>query len=120
MNNMSALKYNHLRTRRIIFFGSLMLGLLLSSLVLGQEECTQLLTKRCETCHYMTRVCQKVDKERNKKSWFGGSPGTGTWKRTIKNMVKQGAQLNKAEENILVECLSKPSPEVLSLCKLDK
>ena len=118
MNNMSTIKYNHLRIKMITFLGSLMLGLLLLSLVLGQEDCTQLLTKRCETCHYMTRVCQKVDKERNKKSWFGGS--AGTWKRTIKNMVKQGAQLNKAEENILVECLSKPSPEVLSLCKLDK
>ena len=82
------------------------------------ESCTQLLTKRCETCHYMTRVCQKVDKERNKKSWFGGS--AGSWKRTIKNMVKQGAQLNEDEEKILVDCLSQPFAEVLALCQLDK
>ena len=107
-----------LRVQGFTLFAFLTLGLLLSSPVAGQEGCTQLLTKRCETCHYMTRVCQKVDKERNKKSWFGGS--AGTWKRTIKNMVKQGAQLNKAEEEILVECLSKPTSEVLSLCKLDK
>ena len=110
---------HHLRCiHGVTFFVFLMLGLLLSSPAAGQESCTQLLTKRCETCHYLTRVCQKVDKERNKKSWFGGS--SGTWKRTIKNMVKQGAQLNKAEENILVECLSKPASEVLGLCKLDK
>ena len=83
----------------------------------AQENCIQLLTNRCETCHYMTRTCQKVDRERNKKSWFGGG-AAGTWKRTIKNMVKQGARLNKEEETILVECLSKPTAEVLSLCKL--
>lgn len=84
----------------------------------AEENCIQLLTTRCETCHYLTRVCQKVDKEQNKKSWFGGA--AGTWKRTIKNMVKQGAKLNKEEENILVECLSKPTQEVLNVCKLNK
>ena len=99
-------------------FVSLILVFFFSSPVAGEESCIQLLTKRCETCHYMTRVCQKVDRERNKKSWFGGSEGT--WKRTIKNMVKQGAQLNKAEEDILVDCLSTPTSEVLSLCKLNK
>lgn len=82
------------------------------------KSCVPLLTERCETCHYLTRVCQKVDKERNKKSLFG-SP-KGTWKRIIKNMVKQGAQLNNEEENILIECLSKPTQEVLDECKLNK
>ena len=101
-----------------ILYASVMLGLFLPGPVAAQESCVRLLTKRCEVCHYMTRVCQKVDKERKKKSWFGGSEGT--WKRTIKNMVKQGAQLNKAEEKILIECLSKPTSEVLSLCKLNK
>lgn len=115
---MSTTKHYNLRTLGIAFLGSLTVGLLLSSSVMGQEDCIQLLTKRCETCHYLTRVCEKVDKERNKKSWFGGSEGT--WKRTVKNMVKQGAQLNDAEEIILVNCLSKPTPEVLGLCKLDK
>jgi len=106
------------RPQWFALLASMTLGLLLSSPVAGQESCTQLLTKRCESCHYMTRVCQKVDRERNKKSWFGGAEGT--WKRTVKNMVKQGAQLNKAEQQNLVKCLSKPAPEVLSLCKLDK
>lgn len=85
---------------------------------LAEEECSALLTNRCETCHYLTRVCQKVDEERNKKSWFGNP--AGTWKRIIKNMVKQGAQLNSEEESVLVECLSKPTQEVLEFCKLDK
>lgn len=94
------------------------IGFIMSSPVSAEDNCIQLLTKRCETCHYLTRVCQKVDKERNKKSWFGGA--AGTWKRTMKNMVKQGAQLNKEEEKVLVECLSKPTPEVLNVCKLKK
>ncbi|MCL7486558.1 MAG: hypothetical protein M8357_00090 [Desulfobulbaceae bacterium] len=84
----------------------------------GEESCTQLLTTRCETCHYLTRVCEKVEREQEKKYWFGGPEGS--WRRSIKNMVGQGAKLNKAEEEILVECLSKPHPDVLSLCKLDK
>lgn len=109
--------FSHIH-RIIILVCSLVLCLLFSNPAIGQEACTQLLTKRCEVCHYMTRVCEKVDRERNKKSWFGGS--SGTWKRTINNMVKQGAQLNKAEEDVLIECLSKPSSEVLSLCKLNK
>lgn len=101
-----------------ILFASVTLVLLLPGSVAAEEGCTQLLTKRCATCHYLTRVCQKVERERNKKSWFGGS--AGTWKRTVKNMVKLGAQLNDSEETLLVECLSKPASEVLGLCKLDK
>ncbi|GAB4337885.1 MAG: hypothetical protein Kow0089_09430 [Desulfobulbaceae bacterium] len=86
--------------------------------VRAAESCTQLLMSRCETCHYVTRVCQKVERESRKKSWFGGS--RGSWKRTVRNMVRQGAQLSKEEEKILVDCLSKPSEEVLSLCKLGR
>ena len=111
-------RFSHGGKRTIIFFSSLILCLFLSNPAAGQESCTQLLTNRCESCHYMTRVCEKVDTERNKKSWFGGAEGT--WKRIIKNMVKQGAQLKKAEEDILVACLSKPTAEVLTLCKLNK
>ena len=106
----------HIKRFATILIAILMLGIFLSTPVAAQESCVHLLTKRCEVCHYLTRVCQKVDKERNKKSWFGGSEGT--WKRTIKNMVKQGAQLNDAEEKSLIECLSKPTTEVLGVCKL--
>jgi hypothetical protein len=58
-----------------------------------------------------------VERKQEKKHWFVGPEGS--WSRSIRNMVKQGAKLNKAEEEILVECLSKPHPDVLSLCKLD-
>ena len=81
-----------------------------------EENCVSLLTGRCEQCHYLTRVCQKVDKERSKKSWFGGPEGS--WKKIMKSMVKQGAKLNKDEEELLVKCLSKPGPDVLEICHL--
>ncbi len=96
----------------------LTLAMFLTPPVRADERCAELLTSRCETCHYATRVCQKVEKEMSKKHWFGGPEGV--WKRTVRNMVRQGAILNDAEEKILVECLSKPTAEVLSLCKLNK
>lgn len=77
---------------------------------MAAEECTTLLTERCETCHYMTRVCEKV--EENKGKW--------SWKRTVKNMVRQGAKLTAAEQDILVSCLSEPAPEVVKLCGRNK
>lgn len=70
------------------------------------ETCSTLLTSRCESCHYLTRVCEKVAD--NKGKW--------SWKRTVKNMVRQGAKLNQAEQDIMVACLSEPAPEVKELC----
>lgn len=81
------------------------------------ESCTELLKNRCETCHYLTRVCLKVEQEQGSSSWFGSS---GSWKRTVRNMVRQGAKVSNAEEKILVDCLSTPVPEVLDLCGLKK
>jgi hypothetical protein len=78
--------------------------------VSAAEDCTALLTGRCETCHYMTRVCDKVAE--NKGKW--------SWKRTVKNMVRQGAKLNQAEQDALVACLSQPAPEVVKLCGQNK
>ena len=79
------------------------------------ESCAELLRGRCETCHYLTRVCEKVEKDQERGSWFGNT--SGSWKRTIKNMIRQGAKLNGDEEALLVDCLSTPEAEVLDLCK---
>lgn len=82
------------------------------------ESCTELLQNRCEVCHYITRVCDRVKKDRTRSSWFGGT--AGSWKRIIKNMVRQGAKLDSDEEKQLVECLSTPAPEVSDICGLEK
>lgn len=100
-----------------IFLVLLVLGLFIPIPASGEESCTELLVTRCETCHYLTRVCEKVNRERNKKSWLGrGKDSTSTWSRTVRNMVRQGAQLTKAEEKRLIKCLSRPAPEIFSLC----
>lgn len=82
------------------------------------ESCTKLLRDRCESCHYLTRVCQKVERNMSRSSWFGGT--AGSWRRTVRNMVRQGAKLDGGEERQLVDCLSAPAPEVLDVCGLKK
>jgi hypothetical protein len=88
------------------------------TLVAAEEGCGKLLKRRCEVCHYLTRVCQKLQKEQ-KKGFFGGV-FSGSWDRTIKNMVRQGAKLTEAEQKKLTECLDNSSPEVLEVCGLSK
>ena len=81
-----------------------------TALVTAGETCSSLLAPRCEECHYETRVCQKVEKKRGKNSW----------KRSIKNMVRHGAKINRTEQKQLIECLSQPSSDVLDYCGLNK
>ena len=84
----------------------------------ADESCSELLKNRCTPCHYLTRVCQKL--ERNRKKGFFGGVFSGSWSRTIRNMVKQGAKLNDAEQKNLTECLDNSAPEVLDTCGLEK
>ena len=85
----------------------LSLSALFSFSVAAEEiGCDQLIVKRCEQCHYKTRICQKI-----------GMKSKGQWKRSIKNMVKYGAVLNKDEQKRLWRCLSAPTKEIQTLCK---
>lgn len=85
---------------------------------MAEESCTQLLKTRCESCHYLTRVCQKLEKNQDKS--FFGNVFAGSWSRSIKNMVRQGAKLTEAEQKKLTKCLDNSDPEVLELCNLKK
>lgn len=67
--------------------------------------CGQLLVTRCEECHYLSRVCQKLGK---KSKW--------RWKRSMKVMVRHGAKINKAEQKKLIKCLAEQSPDVVAVC----
>lgn len=69
------------------------------------EGCAALISERCEKCHYKTRICDAVGK---KNKW--------SWKRTIKNMVREGAVLNKDEQKTLLTCLNTSDKSVLDLC----
>lgn len=69
-------------------------------------SCEELLLTRCEGCHYLSRVCQKLGKE-----------GKWKWKRTMAAMVRHGAKINPAEQDQLVTCLADNSPEARAACQ---
>ena len=57
--------------------------------------CSSIVDAKCVECHYKTRICDAL-----------GTKSVGNWKRTIKFMVKQGAQLTEDEKNKVIACLS--------------
>ena len=60
---------------------------------LEKNSCELLLVEQCSTCHYLTRVCQKL-----------GKKSKGDWRRSVKRMVRKGAVLSKTEQKLLVSC----------------
>jgi len=73
-------------------------------------SCGELVEHKCLTCHYETRICQKLRKKK----------GKGSWKKTIKSMIRKGAVVSKAEQKSLIICFSKRDRAVLELCGLKK
>ena len=59
------------------------------------EACGSIVNAKCVKCHYKTRICDAL-----------GTKSVGNWKRSIKFMMKQGAQLTEDEQNKVVACLS--------------
>ena len=59
------------------------------------EVCSSLVSAKCVKCHYKTRICDAL-----------GTKSVGNWKRSIKFMIKQGAQLTEDEQNKVIACLS--------------
>ncbi len=58
-------------------------------------DCQATINAKCVKCHYKTRICDALGTKSKRK-----------WKRTIKFMVKQGAQLSKEEQVLVADCLS--------------
>lgn len=73
-----------------------------------KPACGELVISKCTSCHYETRICQKVKKRK----------GKGSWKRTLKSMIRNGAVINREEQKRLLQCLSTPDSEVLKLCEI--
>jgi hypothetical protein len=72
----------------------------------SKTGCAELLLNRCESCHYLERVCSQV-----------GVKSERRWKATLKRMVKRrGVELNKDEQAFLLKCLSTPSPDIKKEC----
>ena len=61
----------------------------------SEAVCSAIVDAKCVTCHYKTRICDAL-----------GTKSVRKWKKTMKFMVKAGAQLSQDEQNKLVACLS--------------
>ncbi len=57
--------------------------------------CSSLVDAKCVKCHYKTRICDAL-----------GTKSVSGWKKSIKFMLKQGAQLTADEQNKVIACLS--------------
>lgn len=56
--------------------------------------CSSIIDAKCVKCHYKTRICDAL-----------GTKSAGKWDRTIKFMMKQGAQLTDDEQSKVLACL---------------
>jgi hypothetical protein len=61
----------------------------------SESVCSSIVNAKCIKCHYLTRICDAL-----------GTKSVGNWKRSIKFMVQQGAQLTQDEQNKVIACLS--------------
>ena len=57
--------------------------------------CSSLVNVKCVKCHYKTRICNAL-----------GTKSVRDWQHTIAFMVKQGAEVDKDEQNNIIACLS--------------
>jgi hypothetical protein len=60
-----------------------------------EAVCSSMVNAKCTRCHYKTRICNALDTKSVRK-----------WQKTIRFMVRQGAELTEDEQNKVVECLS--------------
>ena len=60
-----------------------------------EAVCSSMINAKCIRCHYKTRICNAL-----------GTKSVRKWKKSIKFMVRQGAELTEDEQNKVVECLS--------------
>ena len=75
----------------------------------GAEQdtaCIDLLVGKCRECHYLTRICQSLDK---KSKW--------QWKRSIRTMAKRGAEVSRQQEDQILACLASKAADVVAFCE---
>ncbi len=86
--------------------GFFLLVLISPAIAAPANSCKYLMENKCLDCHFETRICQKIAKNKGKRSW----------KRTIKSMIRHGAELTPDEQTTLVGCFIDRDPEILSFC----
>ncbi len=68
--------------------------LLTAAPLLAGQDCSEMLEQNCTSCHYKSRICQKVGKKTKR-----------AWKNTTKRMIRYGLKLDKSELNKITDCL---------------
>ncbi len=74
--------------------------------VLAGQDCAELLERNCTSCHYNTRICNKIGKKNKRK-----------WKVTVKRMQRYGLKIDKATQNKTIDCLVSLEKERGLFCK---
>ncbi|MEN8143005.1 MAG: hypothetical protein ABFQ82_05345 [Thermodesulfobacteriota bacterium] len=73
---------------------------------LADQDCADLLEKNCTSCHYNTRICNKIGKKNKRK-----------WKTSVKRMLRYGLKLDKKTQNTIVDCLVALEKDATLFCK---
>jgi hypothetical protein len=72
----------------------------------SEAVCSALVDAKCVRCHYKTRICDAL-----------GTKSVRKWEKTLKFMVKQGAQLSQDEQSKVLACLSSMPKGSAVVCK---
>ena len=72
----------------------------------AEQDCPTLLRAQCAACHKVDYICPKMDEGRSSLYW----------RRTISDMVDEGAVLNGREQAVLVRCLSSRDTRARAFC----
>ena len=71
-----------------------------------QAQCLSLVEQECQGCHYLSRVCRKLDKKTKRG-----------WKATMRVMLRRGAVISKEDQKKIIDCLVEPTPALQAACK---
>ena len=73
--------------------------------VFAGSKCSDLLKKRCQSCHSLNTTCVELGRDKER------------WQRTIRAMANYSPAITDKEQNVLVKCLAKQKKDVLELCR---
>ena len=68
--------------------------------------CSSLVDAKCTRCHYKTRICEAL-----------GTKSVRQWSKSIKFMIRQGAELTEDEQRKVIACLSSLPPGSEIVCR---
>jgi hypothetical protein len=92
--------------RRLVPAALFVLATLAGTTAGAELDCPTLLRAQCASCHKLDYICPKMAEGR----------GSLYWKRTISDMVDEGAVLTGREQAVLVRCLSSRDTRAKALC----